>query len=355
MSFRKKVLISLTVVLLLCYLWSLLAPIDMEERKYSHVYYTEVHQEQGNWGRLRHWQFDLGNGYHYLPAAIGPRDEYRPWIQSLSLEELEMVRIGSGYQQLSSEELEDIFLQVSSLTLHVYYKHVITEDRAKGGFLIWDKSPSTSIYLTLLLDTGSEVYMALDSPLMYQNRRLQSVLVEMAENRRKFLIPVGVHLSILWVALVYMILFGITVLPEWRRQIPAVEVVDKERIDDGPILTGNWRNLKDGVVGLKRYKYTSPPLKEILDGSGFRHGIKVRSYIIKRRRVKEVRTGAAIWARAKATEVSLVLVAEGDFQRISSEEILVHESKDAEFEDEQSLRARAARRQQLLPIGLRWR
>lgn len=341
MSSWKKLIVPLLVILLLCYLWSLFAEIT-EEVTHEYTYYTEADRWEGKWNI--HWQ----------PTIISPL------VQVPELGEMTMVPyIGYVFPWQWGEDATDELRQADSVTVHAYIMHHEYSSRARAGFFTWGKDQIRSGALLIIADTGSQLYLARDVAgikVYYYPMSQQAPLAERAAVRRKTLIPTGFHPSILWVLLGYSVI-ALSYVEDWRGQRMEVTESSSEHISQGPEFSGNWQALKDRVVKLPKYKYTSPPLAELLPGQEIRHGVKVNSYVVVRTETQEARTGPLVWARTVKTCVELVVVAESGMHRfVSRDNPQVFHQVGRDFGDKSALEERGGKRKRwLVPVGLRWK
>lgn len=342
MSSWKKIIVPLMVILLLCYLWSLFAEIT-EEVTHQYTYYTEADRMEGKWNI--HWQ----------PNIISPL------LQVPELGEMTMVPFtGYVFPWYGGEDASDELRQEESVTVHVYIMHREYSSRAKAGFFTWGKDQIRSGDLLIIADTGSQLYLARDVAgigVYSYPMSQQAPLEERAATRRKTLIPTGFHPSILWVLLAYLVVVGYIQVEDWRGQRMEVTESSSEHISPGPEFSGNWQAINDRVIKLPKYKFTSPPMAQLMPGQEFRHGVKVNSYVVVRTERQEARTGPLVWAKAKDTCVELVVVAESGMHRFTSQDNpQVFHQVDRDFGDKSALVQRGGKRKRwLVPVALRWK
>lgn len=337
----KKIILSLAIILILSYIASLVMGIRIEGiHEYS--YYTQLERAEGNWYGLIHWRV---------------KAQSLAWLHVPELRELHMVTY-PPHTFRGIDKTSDL-QQAESIAVYALIKHDVQVNRARSGFFTWGRSETTWGNLVIMADAGSVYYVASEQVPVY-SLPLPGTgmpLEEQARLRKKSLIPAGVHPSILWVLLAYFGVVGILLMESWRSQDFTVAERSKEKILEGPVFKGCWPDLKNDVVKLPKYNYTSPVLAKLLSGEEFRHGVQITTYIVVQSRVQEARTGPLVWARARDTRVELMLVVESGLQRFTpGAQPLVFQQRDREFNDTPALFERAARHKKwLLPRGLSWR
>lgn len=336
----KKITLSLAIVLLLCYIFSLVLGIRIEGI-HDYTYYTELERIKGNWSGLIHWRVKA----HQL---VG--------VQIPELRDLHMVpfpmETWRGIERISDLQ------QADSITVYALIRHDVIVARARSGFFTWGKWETTHGHLVIMADTGSGFYVANEQFQIYSLPLpgAEIPLEEQARLRRNTLIPSGFHPSFLWVLLAYCGFVGVLLIESWRSQDLTVSEASRDRIVEGPVLKGYWPKIKGQAVTLPRFKYVSPVLKELLPGEEFRQ-VEISTFIVIQTRLKEVRTGPLVWARAKKIRVELMLVVDSGLTRFSTTVTPeVSNVEGAEFNDTPALFSKAASRKKwLIPAGLIWR
>lgn len=144
-------------------------------------------------------------------------------------------------------------------------------------------------------------------------------------------------------------------LENWGLQPMLVALSSRERIVDGPVIQGNWGQIKKRALNFSRYNYSSPPLAQLIPDKEFRHAVRVSTYLVIQSQVQEARTGRLVWARARKTQVSLAFVVEDGMERSTVPGPVISQRQDQDFGDTAALTQRGMKRRRWrLPVGLRW-